>query len=96
MQPCGVVTLPGGGVLSEPCGLIDRFRYVLSEVAGVAASFLGATQDSFDMDLGAEADDVRWFGQFFAGLLPGGQWCFSVWVVKVFARGSQIGSCSPL
>ncbi len=37
----------------------------------MATSFFGATQDAFDVHLGAEADDVGGFGQLFAGLFPG-------------------------
>ena len=73
VQPPGVITVGVGGVLSEPGGLADAFGQIFCEVADVAAGFFGAAEDSFDVYLRAEPDDVRGFGQFLTGLFPGGQ-----------------------
>jgi hypothetical protein len=58
----GVVALGIGDVLVEPGSLVYRFSQVFGEVADVAAGFFGAAQDSFDVHLLSESDDVGGFG----------------------------------
>jgi hypothetical protein len=71
VQSVRVVALSVGGVLIEPGGLSDAFCQIFCEVTDVATSFFGATEDAFDVHLGAEADDVGGLGQLFARLFPG-------------------------
>jgi hypothetical protein len=96
VQPVGMVALGIGGVLVKPSGLADALAQIFREVADAAASFLGATQDSLDMNLGTEADDVRWLGQFSQACSQVGNGVLVSGSAKVFARGSQTGSRSPL
>jgi hypothetical protein len=58
----GVVALGIGDVLVEPGGLAYRFSQVFGEVADVAAGFLGAAEDAFDVHLLSKLDDVGGFG----------------------------------
>jgi hypothetical protein len=53
----------------------------------VAACFLGAAQDAFDVDLRAEVDDMRGFGQVLAGLIEGGQRRTGIGVGEGFCSG---------
>ena len=60
----------------------------------MAASFLGAAEDAFDVHLVPEAHHVGGFGQLLAGLLPGRQRYPVSGSVKAFARVSHTGSRS--
>jgi hypothetical protein len=60
-SPC-VIALGLGGVLAETGGPVDRFGYIFCEVANVPVCFLGAAEDSFDVYLCPESNDVRGFG----------------------------------
>jgi hypothetical protein len=91
----GVIALPVGGVLIEVGGLSDAFGEVFGEVADVSAGFFGAAEDSLDVHLGPEADNVGGFGQLCAGFLPGWQRYQSVGIGKALARVSHTGSRSP-
>jgi len=94
VQPVGVVTQAGAGVLPEPRGLPYRFREVFGQVADVAPGFLGTAQDALDVCLRAESHDVRGFGQLLAGLLEGGQGLTRVGVGEGF--GPDVPDRNPV
>jgi hypothetical protein len=53
----------------------------------VPTSFIGATEDAFDVHLRAEPDDVRRFGQLLTRLVPTRQRRTSVEVNEAFRAG---------
>ncbi len=66
-----MVAVGVGGVFVEAGGVAYRFGQIFCEVANVAASFLSAAEDAFDVDLLPEADHVGGFGEACTGLFPG-------------------------
>jgi hypothetical protein len=68
-----MLTLPGGGILAEPGGLMHGLGEVLREVTDVPAGFLAAAEDAFDVHLRPEPHHVRRLGQLGACLLERGQ-----------------------
>jgi hypothetical protein len=65
-----VIPLGIGGMLAESSGLSYRFSEVFCEIADMAASLLGATENALDVDLRSESDDVSGFGEFLTSVFP--------------------------
>jgi hypothetical protein len=65
-----MVALGGGGVFVESGGLSHGFGEVFCEIANMAAGFLGAAQDAFDVHLCPKSDHVRGLSEIRAGLFP--------------------------
>jgi hypothetical protein len=76
-----------GGVLTESSGLPDAFGQIFCEVSDVATGLFGAPQNSLDVHLSTELDNVCGFDQFRTSLVPARQRRPSVEISKGFSRG---------
>jgi hypothetical protein len=87
VQPSGVVAVGVGGVLTESSGLPDAFGQIFCEVSDVATGLFGAPQNSLDVHLSTELDNVCGFDQFLTSLVPARQRRPSVEISKGFRAG---------